>query len=197
MVKGLNLTDQQKTQYEALKKEYAPKVKEATQTLENVLTPEQKKARQEAVKAAKAAGKSRKEVWKEAQAAVKLTDQQKAKLAEARKAGEALRKEIRGKVMAILTPRAEGAVEGGARAPRSIRKTNRRIIRKTSSLVFDRYSLSPKQRDARAGRGIAFCLRRRSGCSYPEGIIQDSPGLPHSGYPGCRSWRSVKGGGER
>ena len=69
-----------------------------------ILTPEQKQARQEAMKAAKAAGKSRAEARKEAQAAVKLTGDQKTKLAEVQKANLALRKEIRGKVMAILTP---------------------------------------------------------------------------------------------
>ena len=104
MVQGLNLTDQQKAQFEAIKKEYAPKVKEAGAKMAGILTPEQKQARQEAMKAAKAAGKSCAEARKEAQAAVKLTGDQKTKLAEVQKANLALRKEIRGKVMAILTP---------------------------------------------------------------------------------------------
>ena len=124
MVKGLNLTDQQKTQYAALKTEYAPKVKEATQALDSVLTPEQKTARQEAVKAGKAAGKSRKEVWKDAQAAVKLTDEQKTKLDEARKAAQALRKEIREKVMAILTPEQKAQLKAERKERREKRSEN-------------------------------------------------------------------------
>ena len=104
MVKGLNLTDDQKAKLEEIKTEYAPKVKEVGQKAAGILTPEQKTARQEALKAAKAAGKTPKEARKEAQAAVKLTEAQKVKLGEARKAGFALRKEIRGKVLAILTP---------------------------------------------------------------------------------------------
>ena len=104
MFKGLNLTDDQKAKVEEIKKEYAPKVKEARQKMESILTDEQKKARAEAAKAARAAGKNRDEVRKAAQDAAKVTDEQKAKMAEARKEAGALRKEIREKLTAILTP---------------------------------------------------------------------------------------------
>jgi Spy/CpxP family protein refolding chaperone len=111
MVKNLNLTDEQKAKLEEIKKEYAPKIKELEQTREGILTPEQKKARQEAMKAAKDAGKSRQEVWQAGQAATNLTAEQKAKMAEGRKAGEALQKEIREKVMSILTPEQKAQLE--------------------------------------------------------------------------------------
>jgi Spy/CpxP family protein refolding chaperone len=104
MLKGLNLTDDQKTKVEALKKEYGPKVKDAWQKTESVLTEDQKKARGEAMKAAKAAGKKGPEAFKDVQAAVKLTDEQKAKMDEARKSAQAVRKEVREKFMAMLTP---------------------------------------------------------------------------------------------
>jgi Spy/CpxP family protein refolding chaperone len=104
MLKCLNLTEDQKAKLETLKKEYAPKVKASFEKHTGILTEDQKKARQEAVKSAKAAGKSHEEVWKEAQAAVKLTDDQKAKMETARKEGQALRKEIHEKIMEILTP---------------------------------------------------------------------------------------------
>lgn len=104
MLKGLALTDDQKTKIEAIKTEYAPKVKEAQGKIEAIPTAEQKKARDEAAKAAKAAGKKRGEVWKEAQDAMKLTDAQKASLDTAKKAVRELRKEVRGKVVAVLTP---------------------------------------------------------------------------------------------
>lgn len=104
MLKGLNLTDEQKTKVEALKKEYGPKFKEGSQGMDGILTDEQKKAREEAVKAAKEAGKKGPEVWEAAKAAVKLTDEQKAKMAENRKAAEALHKQFREKLMEILTP---------------------------------------------------------------------------------------------
>jgi Spy/CpxP family protein refolding chaperone len=100
----LNLTEDQKTKLEALKNEYAPKLKAGFEKHTSILTDEQRKARQDAVKAAKEAGKTRQEVWKEAQAAVKLTDAQKAQMDKAREEGQTLRKEIHEKVMAVLTP---------------------------------------------------------------------------------------------
>ena len=103
MVKGLNLTDEQKTKFESLKKEYGPKFKEGWKDMGGILTDEQKKAREEAVKAAKDAGKKGPEVWEAAKAAVKLTDEQKAKMAENRKAAEALHSQFREKLMDILT----------------------------------------------------------------------------------------------
>jgi Spy/CpxP family protein refolding chaperone len=104
MLKSLNLTDDQKAKVEALKKEYEPKFKEGRERTESILTADQKKAREEAVKTAKAAGKKGPEVWRDAHSAMKLTDDQKAKMADARKANQALRKEAREKLMTVLTP---------------------------------------------------------------------------------------------
>lgn len=103
IVAGLTLTDEQKTKLDAVKKEFGPKMTEAMKQGE-VLTPEQKKARDEAAKAAKAAGKKGKEVGEAVAAAVKLTDDQKAKQATARKQMGGLEKELRAKVMEVLTP---------------------------------------------------------------------------------------------
>ena len=104
MLKGLNLTDDQKAKLEGLKKEYGPKLKDDRQSMESILTEDQKKVRDEVLKAAKAAGKKPGESWKEVKEAVKLTDEQKAKLAETRKSMKALHKEIREKIEALLTP---------------------------------------------------------------------------------------------
>ena len=104
VVKDLNLTSDQKTAVEALKKEYGPKLKEVHQKVEGILTPEQKKARAEALKAANAAGKKGPDLHKAVVAAVKLTDDQKSQMDAARKDVQALQKEVRGKLMAILTP---------------------------------------------------------------------------------------------
>ncbi len=107
VLKGLNLTDEQKAKVDDLKKEYGPKLKEAHQKLECLLTADQKKAREEAVKEAKAAGKKGPEVWKAAEAAVKLTDDQKAQM----KKAHALGKEVREKIKAILTPEQQEALK--------------------------------------------------------------------------------------
>ena len=87
-----------------MQKQYAPKLKDLAQTRDNVLTADQKKARQDAIKAARAAGKRGPEVREAIQAAMKLTDAQKAKLADAQKASRTLNKEIMDKVNQVLTP---------------------------------------------------------------------------------------------
>ncbi|MGB7732049.1 MAG: hypothetical protein WBL72_00005 [Thermoguttaceae bacterium] len=102
--KDLNLSDDQKTKLAELQKQYAPKLKDLAQTRDNVLTADQKKARQDAIKAARAAGKRGPEVREAIQAAMKLTDAQKAKLADAQKASRTLNKEIMDKVNQVLTP---------------------------------------------------------------------------------------------
>ena len=104
MLKGLNLTDDQKAKLGELKKEYGPKFKEEATKRESLLTDEQKKAREEAVKAAKAAGEKTRDSWKDVKNAVKLTDEQKTKMAELRKETEVLHKEVREKITALLTP---------------------------------------------------------------------------------------------
>jgi len=57
--------------------EHGPKLKEAQAKVDSILTDEQKKARGEATKAAKAAGKKGKEAKADVDAALKLTDEQK------------------------------------------------------------------------------------------------------------------------
>lgn len=101
MLQGLTIADDQKAKLEAIAKEYGPKLMEMMKETD-VLTPEQKKARAEAAKAAKEAGKKGKEAQAAIDEAVKLTDDQKAKQAEAKKKMGPLQKELREKVMAVL-----------------------------------------------------------------------------------------------
>jgi Spy/CpxP family protein refolding chaperone len=117
-VEKLNLTDEQKAKVADLKKEYGPKLKEAHDQMDSILTPEQKKDRDEALKAAKAEKKrlSPKELGE----VMKLTDEQKAKMAEAGKANHALYKEVRDKVMEILTPEQKDQLK--AMAPKHEKK---------------------------------------------------------------------------
>ena len=53
-LRGLNLSDDQKAKVEEIKKEYAPKFKALEEKRAGILTADQKKAREEAAKAAKA-----------------------------------------------------------------------------------------------------------------------------------------------
>ena len=57
MVRGLTLTDEQKTKVAELKKEYDPKFKENRAKFEGIMTDEQKKASKEAMDKARADGK--------------------------------------------------------------------------------------------------------------------------------------------
>ena len=103
MTEGLTVTAEQKTKFGDLCKEFGPKLMDVMKKVD-VLTPEQKTSQREAMKAAKDAGKTGKELREAVQAAVKLTDDQKAKQVETRKEMGALEKELREKVMAVLTP---------------------------------------------------------------------------------------------
>ena len=77
-VKKLDLTADQKTTLEALKTEYSPKFKALKEKADGILTADQKKARDEAIKAAQAAtGDNRRAAYQKVRAAVTLTDDQK------------------------------------------------------------------------------------------------------------------------
>jgi len=110
-LEGMNLTDEQKGKLEKIKQEFVPKLTAAQLKVDNVYTPDQKKARQEAAKAARQAGKSSKEIHEAANEAVKLTDEQKTKLAEAKKELSAVDKDLQEKVKAILTPEQQSQIK--------------------------------------------------------------------------------------
>jgi Spy/CpxP family protein refolding chaperone len=110
ITKSLTLTDDQKAKLEDLTKEYNPKFCDV-QKKGDVLTEDQKKARKEAEKTAKAAGKKGKELHEAADAAVTLTDEQKSKKADAQKEVKGLEKELRDKVLAVLTPEQQEQVK--------------------------------------------------------------------------------------
>lgn len=103
ITKPLDLTGEQKEKLKDICKEFSPKFKEAAKKMD-VFTPEQKKARAEAEKEARAAGKKGKEFFEAVAKAVTLTDEQKAQLKEAGKEMGALNKELRAKVEEVLTP---------------------------------------------------------------------------------------------
>jgi hypothetical protein len=83
--------------------EHAAKLKDAQAKIDAVLTSEQKAAAKSARKAAKTAGKKRKEAQAEVQAALKLTDEQKTKLADAEKGLAAVKQELSKALSGILT----------------------------------------------------------------------------------------------
>jgi Spy/CpxP family protein refolding chaperone len=117
----LTLTDDQKASLADLRKEYGPKMSELGAKIRAILTDEQIKARHEAEKEARAAGKSPKEIGEAVDAAMKLSDDQKTKMAEVRQEMQPLQQEFRKKVLAILTPEQRKqlmALLGGGHKPK-------------------------------------------------------------------------------
>ena len=101
--KSIELSAAQKTKLDALNKEFGPKLAECKAKAGSIVTKDQKKARVEALKKAKADGKKGKELRAAADAALALTADQKAQQAETKKAMMVLNKEIKTQFAAILT----------------------------------------------------------------------------------------------
>jgi Spy/CpxP family protein refolding chaperone len=116
VLKGVDLTAEQKKQVAAVMKEYAPKLKEMHQKVDGILTAEQKKAREEAVTEAKAAGKKGADLYKAIHGAVKLTAEQKAQMGEVRKEMSAVQKEMNAKLLDLLTPEQKEQLKAKAKS---------------------------------------------------------------------------------
>ena len=97
-VEKLVLTDAQKEQAAAVDKEFAPKLAEINKTRLALLTDAQKTAEKDARKAAKEAGKTPAESRKAVDEALKLTDDQKAKMKDIQKQNT----ELNGKIVEAL-----------------------------------------------------------------------------------------------
>jgi hypothetical protein len=96
--------------------EHAAKLKEAQGKVDAVLTSEQKAAQRQAAKDAKAAGKKGKERRAAIDAALKLSDEQKTKLAAARKELAAAQQELNTALRSALT--AEQLAKAGIKTKR-------------------------------------------------------------------------------
>ena len=101
--KGIVLTAAQKTQVAAINKEFAPQLLEISKKARGIITAEQRKARSEAAKKAKADGKKGKEARAAVNAAAEITAEQKKALGEVNKARQAITKAARAKFAEILT----------------------------------------------------------------------------------------------
>ena len=111
--KSIELTADQKTKVEALNKEFGQKLSECRKKAASIITADQKKARAEATKKAKADGKKGKELRAAANAAVAITADQKAQQAECKKAMGALQKQIRTQFAALLTDEQKAKIKSG------------------------------------------------------------------------------------
>jgi Spy/CpxP family protein refolding chaperone len=97
-VAKMELTDEQKTLVAAIDKQFAEKFDAGRKTMDEILTDDQKKAQRAAQKAAKEAGTKPQDARKEVEAALNLTDEQKAE----RKTAQADQKKLDVEVVAAL-----------------------------------------------------------------------------------------------
>ena len=100
---SITLTDEQKPKLAAIQKEFTPKFRELARKNRELLTPEQRAARKEAMEKTKAAGTKGKQRQSEIEAAMNLSDTQKEQLAKLKEATAKLRGEMETKVVALLT----------------------------------------------------------------------------------------------
>jgi Spy/CpxP family protein refolding chaperone len=91
----LDLTEAERTKIAEIRKEFQPRVAKAMEGLKDILTPEQRKAREEGLKA----GKPRREILD----SLKLTEAQKEKVEAVGKEVHGIVKEELGKVKDVLT----------------------------------------------------------------------------------------------
>jgi Spy/CpxP family protein refolding chaperone len=110
-IEGLDLSAEQKEKLGKVREEFGPKMKALHDKLAETLTEDQRKAGEEAMKEAKDAGKKGREFFESLEAALKLTPEQKEKLAKFDPEIAELYKEHLGKVMEVLTPEQQSKVK--------------------------------------------------------------------------------------
>jgi len=101
---GLDLTAEQKEKLAKIREDLGPKMKEFFEKLSDVVSEEQREAAKEAMDKAREAGKKGRQALEAVEASLKLTDEQKAKMAKLDPEIQAIAKEMMTEVMGILTP---------------------------------------------------------------------------------------------
>lgn len=117
-IRGVEFTKDQQAKVDELRKKYAPKLRKAQRKVFGVYTAEQRRARREALQAARKAGKRGRELQRAAEAAVKLIDEQKKQLAAARKERDELVQNIQHELRGLLTAEQQKQVRRRKRNPR-------------------------------------------------------------------------------
>ena len=102
-LRGVEFSEDQKAKVEKIRKKYVPMLAEFQRKLNGVYINEQRRARQEAFRAARDAGKNAQEVRKAADAAAKLTDDQKKQITAIQKERSDLQAKIQNELRSLLT----------------------------------------------------------------------------------------------
>ena len=121
----ITLTDAQQAKVKEIEAKYKPKAAALQKDGADMLTAEQKKARHDAMAAAKDAGKKGKAAQADVEAALNLTPEQKRKMEEARVKTATLRTEMQAEVVALLTPEQKEALPKPKKADAKPKKTKK------------------------------------------------------------------------
>lgn len=118
VMRGIELTEEQQKAIAPFDAEFGPKFVELQKAQQSILTEDQLKAQKEAFAKIREAGKdATPEQRKAAASSVKLTDEQKAKQSEVRKAQGELRTAYLAKVDSILTADQKTKLKAGGKRP--------------------------------------------------------------------------------
>ncbi len=102
-VPGVEFTEEQRAKVEEFRKKYTAKLIDIAARRNKIHTPEQRKASQAALQAARDAGKQGRELREAADAAVQLSDEQRQELAQIQKEQRDLAETIQGELRELLT----------------------------------------------------------------------------------------------
>ena len=91
----IEFSEEQQMKVQEIRKEFLPNLMENQKKWDSVITPEQVQARREALQEARSEGKEGRELQNAANAAIKLTDEQREKRAAAQKERDELSAQIR------------------------------------------------------------------------------------------------------
>ncbi|MDB4671833.1 hypothetical protein OAF34_06825 [Pirellulaceae bacterium] len=101
--KSVEMSEEQKKKMVEVAKKFSGQILQLRKDTQAILSPEQRKSRQQAMKEAKAAGKKGKEIVDAANASAGIDKEIVAKLKEIQKKSQAIQKEARTALMALLS----------------------------------------------------------------------------------------------
>jgi hypothetical protein len=120
----IEFSEDQQMKVQEIRKEFVPKLTENQKKWDGVITPEQVQARRDALQKARSEGKEGRELQNAANAAVKLTDEQREQRAAVQKERDELSAQIRTKLIALLTEEQRRAVRQPRQAPQGVKPTH-------------------------------------------------------------------------
>jgi hypothetical protein len=120
---GIEFSEEQQMKVEEIRKEFLPKLAENQKKWDKVITPEQVQARREALQKARSEGKEGRELQNAANAAIRLTDEQRQQRTAVQKERDELSAQIRTKLIALLTEEQRRTVRQPRQTQQGVRPT--------------------------------------------------------------------------